>query len=253
MILCIKTNDLRLEVISKYLSNTFDVIYDNKDKYIEDIDTVILPVQGITSKGYIHNTEIKFEEFISSIKPNKVFTGLIHNNIDDICSKCGINLISYLSEEVSYKNTLLSSEGLLKVLYDKGLSLSSKEVLITGYGRLTTNLANIFNALNSNITIYARQEKDRVSAKLNNYNSINSLESKDLYKYDIIINTIPHIIFTNSNVNYFNEKAIFIDIASTPGGYDESYKNVIVELGIPGRIFPTESGLKIAKYIGDKL
>ncbi len=253
MILCIKTNDLRLEAISKYLSNEHDVIYDNKDKYLENIDVVILPVQGITSDGYIYSTKINYEEFISDIRPNVVFTGLINNNIENVCNKYDIKLISYLDEEVSYKNTLLSSEGLLKILYDKGLTLSNKDVLITGYGRLTTNLANILNALNSNVTIYARKDKDRVCAKLNNYDVINDIHGKSLYKYDIIINTIPHIIFTSNNKNYFKETAIFIDIASLPGGYDESYKSVIIELGIPGRIFPNESGLEIAKYIGDRI
>ncbi len=253
MILCIKTSDLRQEVISKYLSNTFDVIYDNKETYVENFDTVILPVQGITNEGYIYGTKIVLEELLNIIRPKHVFTGLISNNIENICSKYDTKIVSYLSEDVSYINTLLSSEGLLKILYAKGLSLSTKEILITGYGRLTTNLANIFKALNSNVTIYARKEKDRVSAKLDNYDSIDSLENNDLSKYDIIINTIPHIIFTRYDVNYFKENIIFIDIASTPGGFDESYKNVIVELGIPGRIFPIESGLEMAKYIGDRI
>ncbi len=253
MILCIKTNDLRLEVIYKYLSKSDSIIFDNKETYTEDIDTIILPVQGITSNGLIYGTNINFKNIIDDTNPKKVFTGLVSNDIETICNSKNIEVLSYLNEQVSYRNTLLSCEGLLKILYEKGISLSNKEILLTGYGRLTTNFANILKALNSNITIYARQLKDRVNAKLNNYDSIDNLSNHDLSKFDIIINTIPHIMFTKTNRDYFKNTAIFIDISSSPGGYDESYENVIVELGIPGRIFPKESGLEIAKYIGDRI
>ncbi len=253
MILCIKTKDLRFKTVSEYLSTTNDVIYDIKYNPSNKIETIILPVQGITADGYISGTDILFSKLIESIKPKKIFTGLLNNNIVQICSMNDIKVITYLSESVSYKNTLLTSEGLLKVLYNKELTLSNKNILITGYGRLTANLCNILDALRANITIYARKEKDRVSAKLNGYNSIENLDSDELRNFDIVINTVPHVIFTENNRNYFKDNTTFIDIASNPGGYDKSYSNVIQELGIPGRIYPYESGLEIAKYIGDQL
>ncbi len=253
MILCIKTNDLRTKVIYEYLSSTNNIIFDNIVEKCDDIDTVILPVQGITHDGYIHGTNIIFKDFVSKATPKRVFTGLINNNMIEICNTYNTEVLSYLDENVSYRNTLLTSEGLLKVLYDRGYTLSNKKILITGYGRLATNLSNIFLALNSKVTIYARKEKDRVSAKLSNLNTIDSLEGNELSNFDIVINTIPHNIFTNNNKNYFGEKTIFIDISSLPGGFDNSYKDVIVELGIPGRLYPYDSGIEIAKYIGDKV
>ncbi len=253
MILCVRNGDPRLKIIKDYISNYTKVKCVEEFTSNDEVNSIILPVQGISDDFLIYNTNIDLRILLQKVKPRKIYTGLISKTLMKICDQYNIEIVSYLSEEVSYKNTLLTSEGLLKILYERGLSISNKRTLITGYGRLTANIANIFDALNSDVTIYARKEKDRVSAKLLGYKTIKDLNDLSLENYQIIINTVPHIIFTENQKKYLKPDANLIDLASKPGGFSDCYDNVIQELGIPGRMYPYESGILMAKFISDDL
>lgn len=77
---------------------------------------------------------------------------------------------------------------------------------------------------------------------------------KNLSEYDVIINTVPHLILTPERMEYVREDCLLIDLASNPGGIDKkSAKDrnlkLIWALALPGKVAP----ITTAEFIKDTI
>ena len=75
--------------------------------------------------------------------------------------------------------------------------------------------------------------------------NINNL-GENLRPFDIIINTVPHIILTEQKLEYVKKETLLIDLASNPGGIDKKAikdRNLkfVWALSLPGKVAPTTS------------
>jgi hypothetical protein len=113
-------------------------------------------------------------------------------------------------------------------------SKAAKEVLkLYGY---TKNIEEIIekNKENQLITDKQQQYSYPLSGKLTHN------------KYDIIINTVPHIVLNEKRLEYVRNDVLLIDLASNPGGIDKkSVKDkklkFIWALSLPGKVAPITS------------
>ena len=76
----------------------------------------------------------------------------------------------------------------------------------------------------------------------------------ELNQFDIIINTIPHIILNKEKLKLLKRDCLIIDIASNPGGVDrKAVKEIGIKLiwalSLPGRVAPITS----AEFIKETL
>ena len=75
--------------------------------------------------------------------------------------------------------------------------------------------------------------------------------------YDIVFNTVPHIVFTKAEIDALDSNATLIDLASFPGGVDTLYaKSKGVKLidgrKLPSRYSEKSAGYLIGKTMGEK-
>ena len=73
--------------------------------------------------------------------------------------------------------------------------------------------------------------------------NINAI-GENLSEYDVIVNTVPHLILTEERLKYVKDDCLLVDLASNPGGIDKrAAKNkklkLIWALALPGKVAPT--------------
>ena len=71
---------------------------------------------------------------------------------------------------------------------------------------------------------------------------------------DIVINTVPALVLTHSELGMMKKDALIIDLASKPGGTDFEAaqrlgRRVVHALALPGRTAPITSGKIIAEAV----
>lgn len=166
-------------------------------------------------------------------------------------------------EKLLMKNAILTARGAYGYLLNRLCKHDSLEckILVCGYGRIGKHLCEML--LNSGycVTVAARRISSCREAEKNGLNSVliddNNL-SKTLNNTDIIVNTVPHMIFNKEILSSISQNPLYIELASFPGGIDqkqaEKMKMKIVALpGIPGKEYPQEAGDCIFESIASAL
>lgn len=132
------------------------------------------------------------------------------------------------------KNAELTAEATLTLIYNNTQkSLNGKRVLVTGYGRIGKALCKILDFLGSKVFVYARRSEIQNEINDHGYKSV----SLDDLTYDVILNTIPSIIFTSEMMKKIPNDVVLIELASKPGGFMDE-RRVIDGGRLPGRILP---------------
>ncbi len=77
---------------------------------------------------------------------------------------------------------------------------------------------------------------------------------ENLAQYDIIINTVPHLILTKERLQHVKSESLLIDLASNPGGIDkkavkELELKLVWALALPGKVAPVTTAEIIKETI----
>lgn len=166
----------------------------------------------------------------------------------------------YDDEKITILSTISTAEGAIaKAIEETEISLDGANVLVLGFGRVGKMLANKLHAMNANVYVEARKEKDLAWIGALGYNSIPLTKlNENLCKMDIIFNTVPAMILDKEKLILLNRKILIIDLASKPGGVDfETCKkmkfNASLYSGIPGKVAPRTVATYLKDYIMDKI
>ncbi|MCI8587990.1 MAG: dipicolinate synthase subunit DpsA [Clostridia bacterium] len=250
-------------------TNKFDIDKGtNKIKICKDIKEAIdkskivlgpvpLSKDGENLNAPFCKENIKIREIIEQINDSeKTFiAGGIKENVYEIAKN--IKIIDLMEqEELTVLNTIATAEGTIQVAIENTeINIQGSEILILGFGRVGKVVAKKFKALDANITCAARKKQDIAWIETLGYEStnINTL-SKNLERYNIIINTVPKVILTKNELSYINNNALIIDLASKPGGVDQKVVrelklNYIWALALPGKVSPLTSAVYIKNTI----
>ena len=256
--------DEGVEVFTYGLENA-DIEDENKCtslKEVIDKSEVILGPIPFSSNGKIINTpfsneKILVEECLDNINGKILLAGGIRQEIFDICQEKNINIIDILKrEELAVLNAVSTAEGAIKIIIEETpKTIHGSNILVMGFGRIGKILSNMLKGLGANVACEARKNSDLAWIKAYGYEPINLSNLKEnLNRFDIIINTIPHIILDKENLENVRKDALVVDLASNPGGVD---KNAIKEkkikfvwaLSLTGKFAPVTS----AEFIKDTL
>ena len=243
------------------LKNTKNVFFCDKiNKAIkEDIEVVIGPIP-FSSNGKDINCpfgekQISIREMLHYLNAKILIAGSISPEVYNMASDEYIEIIDIMErEELAVLNTLSTAEGAIEIaISNTNKILHGSNVLILGFGRIGKVLARKLAGLAVKVTCAARKEADLAWIKAYGHNScnINAL-GENLRKFDIIINTVPHLILTEEKMEYVKDDCLLIDLASNPGGIDKKSakdKNLklIWALALPGKVAP----LTTAEFIKD--
>ena len=190
--------------------------------------------------------EINNKTFIAGGIPKEFYNGKIHN----------FDLLQ--NEKLTILNAIPTVEGTIKIaIEEREETIFESNVLICGFGRIGKILCDRFKSLGANVYCAARKESDLVWIRENRYIPITYDKLPEIgEKLDLIINTVPTLIFKERELNSLKKDVLIIDVASNPGGIDKDYAQkkkikVITALGIPGKQMPKTAAKFIKEVILD--
>lgn len=272
--------DLRIIKLAEMLANEENEVYvyglekaediknksniiqcDSIKKAIQDVEIVIGPIpfssNGNTTNAPFSDKEITIREMMHVINAKVLIAGGITPEVYGMANDEYIEIIDIMKrEELAVLNTIATAEGTIQIAIENtNKILHGSEVLILGFGRIGKVLARKLAGLAVKVTCAARKDEDLawIQAYGHKATNINSI-GENLSQYDIIINTVPHMILTEERLQYVKNDCLLIDLASNPGGIDkkavkDQKLKFVWALSLPGKVAPTTS----AEFIKDTI
>ncbi len=199
----------------------------------------------------------KWKEEIFNKLPNKI--KIFGGNIDENLLKTKqINYYNLMrNENFVLTNANFTAEGfLVDLISNTNSSIYEQNILILGSGRVAKAVAYLLLKLNVNFDIAMRNEKECNHFKLICKNTYNFNEYKDKLKnYDVIINTIPQILFEKNDKNLFKTNCVLFELASIKclNLNDFSSVNYILCPALPAKYMPRSAGKLVFEIVKNYL
>lgn len=236
------------------IRNTPNVTFcESIEEATKNVEIVISSIP-FTSDGKEINSpfsdkKISVEECAQHLNGKTLIAGRIRPEVYEIINRENIKVIDIMKrEELAVLNTIATTEGAIKLAIENtNKVLHGSKALVLGFGRIGKVLAKKLEGLSVDVTCSARKNEDFAWIRAFGYKAANTNRlAEDLGQYDIIINTIPHIVLNENNLKYINKETLIIDLASNPGGVDkikakELNLKLIWALSLPGKIAPITS------------
>ena len=228
-------------------------------------EIIALPLP-VSKNGNILNTplsstEIRLKEITDRINDRHIILyGMGSTGFSKIVQARAFYACDYFNiEALIYKNAMLTSEGIISIVLDKlPITVFGMKAAITGYGRIGAFTAEKLKHLGADVTVFARDEIQRIKAQLAGMNSLDISAVSDFSgNFDIIINTVPHQVIDRSTVGSSKKACVFIEAASAPYGIDSDAcalfgRTLIKAFSLPGKTAPGSAGIIIGETI-DKI
>lgn len=250
-----------LEKAEELKDNKNIIICDKLIKAIENTEVVIGPIP-FSSNGVEINTpfsdkKISIREMMHSINAKVLIAGSITPEVYNMANDEYIEIIDIMKrEELAVLNTISTAEGTIEIaISNTNKILHGSNVLILGFGRIGKVLARKLAGLSAKVTCAARKDEDLAWIKAYGHMATNiNVLGENLSQYDLIINTVPHLILTAERLQYVKQECLLIDLASNPGGIDkkevkERNLKLIWALALPGKVAPVTT----AEFIKDTI
>ncbi len=256
---CIKTfanEKMQIDNIEKYSS------LENAIKESEIIITgVPVSKDGKYLVGKYTNLEIELKKFLPKLKNVLLVTGNVPEEFEKNLQKNNNDILDLLKDEsYTMANAKFTVEGIIKYLIENTEdTIFNNNILVIGYGRIGKILCNVLKNFTENIFCITNKDEEIEVIKANAINTITYENfEKNLSKFKIIVNTVPHLVLDDKKLAMLNKEVFILDVASKPGGIDCKFAqknniNYLWKLGIPGEISPLACAKNIEKIIYKKI
>lgn len=250
-----------LENAEELKENENIIFCDKLNKAIQNTEIVIGPIpfssNGIEINAPFSDKKISIREMMHSINAKILIAGSITPEVYNMANDEYIEIIDIMKrEELAVLNTIATAEGTIEIaIANTNKILHGANCLILGFGRIGKVLARKLTGLSAKITCAARKDEDLAWIKAYGHKATNiNAIGANLAEYDLIINTVPHLILTQERLQYVKEDCLLIDLASNPGGIDkkgakERNLKLIWALALPGKVAPVTT----AEFIKDTI
>jgi hypothetical protein len=199
-----------------------------------EVTHLLLDVPGFTPDGSLRGGgEIRYT--LERLPPSITVIGgnLQHPALEEYRKADLLTDEDYLCE-----NAAITAECALRIASPIiKTTFRNTHVLVIGWGRIGKYLAQLLKSLGAEITVAARQEKDRAILRALGYRTLKFGDSSEAYQ--LIFNTVPFPYPGTVG----NDRSFRIELASAPG---LTGPNLIPASGLPGRLAPESSGKLIA-------
>ncbi len=226
------------------------------------VDYLVLPLpvsyDAVRLEAPYCTNEILLRDVLETVRQGgMIFGGKISREVYDLCENRGFQPVDYLErEEFAVLNAIPTAEGALQIAMEElPVTLNGIRCLLTGFGRITKVLVKYLTALGADVTVTARKYSDLSWAEIYGCRSLHiSQLDQALPHFDLIINTVPAMLFHDDRLALIRKNCLVIDLASKPGGVDFDLARsrglkVIWALSLPGKVAPVTSGEIIANTI----
>lgn len=238
-----------LEKCTKLMSQ-IDVFKDLKDA-LNYADVIVLPLpfsrDNVTLNAPFAEKSLKIKDLFGLLEPrHTIFGGMMSDKIISQLEKRKINAIDYYKcEDLIIKNALATAEGAISLIISSSeKTIHGSKILVSGFGKIGKMLTRILIDLKAKVSVSARKITD--FAWIEGY-SATPVDIREIDKYkldfDVIINTVPHQIFSEKSLKKLPKDCIYIELASHPFGTDfDTAKRVGIKTinaqGLPGTYSP---------------
>jgi len=218
-----------------------------KNKY----DCVLLPVPLEADQGYLNapfsiNSYLLSDIFSLFPAGQRVVAGKVPHTLFEKAGRLGFILFDYLErEEFSISTAAPSAEGAIQIALEKlPITLNSANCLVIGNGRIGKILARYLTGFGARVAVSARKYSDFALIEAYGNRSLHTGKlSGKLGSFDVIFNTVPHMVLDEKLLKELDPKALVIDLASRPGGVDlfsakDLGIDVVWALSLPGKVAP---------------
>lgn len=227
-----------------------------------DARIIILPISGADGKGMVKTSEpveINLrEEFWEAIEEKAlIITGSFPLYLKEKATQLGIRVFEYAEcDEIAIPNAVPTAEGAIQLMMEKtAFTVHDARCLILGYGRVAQALSARLLALGARVGVAARNPEQLARAKdLGCTNVLLSALAEYVASAEVVFNTIPALVVTESILSRMKPGTIIIDLASAPGGVDfptaEKLRiTALLALGLPGKVAPLTAGRILATQL----
>ena len=194
----------------------------------EDVEVVIGPIpfssNGVNINAPFSDNEISVRELIHYLNAKILIAGSIMPDVYNLANDEYVEIIDIMKrEELAVLNTVATAEGAIEIaIANTNKIIHGSKVLILGFGRIGKVLARKLAGLSAKVTCAARKEEDLAWIRAYGHNDTNiNVLGENLEDFDIIINTVPHLILNKERLQFVREDCLLIDLASNPGGIDK--------------------------------
>ena len=230
------------------------IICEKLSEAIKNSEIIIGPIpfssNGKDISSPFSEKTISIRELMHAINAKILIAGSIIPDVYELANDEYIEIIDIMKrEELAVLNTISTAEGTIEIIIaNTNKIIHGSKVLILGFGRIGKVLARKLAGLSAKVTCAARKDEDLAWIRAYGHmeTNINAI-GENLSEFDIIINTVPHLVLTEERLQYVKK-----DLASNPGGIDKRAakdKNLklIWALALPGKVAPVTT----AEFIKD--
>ncbi len=228
-------------------------------------DAVILPLpassDGVNVFAPMRKELLRLDSLLPHLKGHICLGARIPGQFSEKAEGLGIHCIDYFPDEcLQLKNALPTAEGaILLAMQALDTVLFDTPMAVIGYGRIGELLANRLRALGADVTVYARREEVLVKAAFSGCKTV-CIKDADaaLCGMDpetrVVFNTVPQILFDSVVLPRFPKRAIYVELASLPGGMDlaaarEYGIQTVLGSALPGKYAPESAGIYPAQTV----
>lgn len=249
-IFILDVTDMRNKYLKKLL---------NSDGYmVFDFDENIFYPSGNFVYVFSPSRKVTLTETAKIRNASTVFAFAIDDRAKDELLLKSADLVNIMDDEIfSYKNAVLTAEGVLPILVaDTKQALTELKVMVLGIGRLGKSVCELLKRLRVNVTPVVTTEQEECISCVYIREDYLTLENYAAHvgEYSVIINTIPSAVLHQPILEKLGEESVIIDLASKPGGTDFAYCerngiHAVHALSLPAKYSPQTAG----KYLKERL
>lgn len=228
---------------------------------LDECDVVILGIPASRDDKTVDATDlsepVRIKDLFSLMGNKKLLlAGKMSDGMKAVADVFGVRWVDYfMRDEFEILNAVPTCEGAIQIAMEElPITLYGCNALITGYGRIGRRLAHSLSCLGARVTVCARKESARATARIDGHKAADFSELNQIIKNaDLVFNTVPvRVIGRDCLISAKN--TLIIDLASKPGGVDmEAARDcgvrVIWALGLPGKTAPVTAGNIIKETI----
>ena len=234
------------------------------DEAIAEAEVILLPLPLSRDHVCISGTTLPVDDLLQKLQPDvEIFGGKIDKPILAKLSTCVRSVTDYcLDENFMIQNAIPTAEGAVGVaMKNMKRTIFASHALVVGFGRIGRMLSSLLRAMGADVTVAARKQTDRTWAEIHGYHAVHTeaLEKEmGQNRFDVIFNTVPAAVLTAKSLKLFRRDALFVELASEPGGFapgavETAGIRLVVALSLPGKVAPISAGEMIGKLVYNRL
>ena len=171
----------------------------------------------------LSNTQISVEMFLEHVPDSYLCLSVLKPDMINKLEKRHLRYIDMLEmDEIAILNAIPTAEGAIQyAMQNSEITLNDSKCLVLGFGRCGKILAHKLHGIGARVYVEARKTQDLAFISAYDYVPVplDDLE-QHLWKFDFIFNTIPIPILQQKHLDLLGPEAVYIELASVPGGID---------------------------------